>query len=77
MVVAVTAIEAAAGGADQPRVPQQSQVVGDQVLRLVDPGGQFADPVITLGERGEELPPQRMGGQSEERRWRRDEGPNL
>ena len=69
VVVAVAAVEAAARGGDQPAVAQQPQVVGDQVLRLVDPCHQLADPVVAVGEFGQQLPAQRVGGQPDERRW--------
>ena len=70
VVVAVAAVEAAATGGDQPTVTQQPQVVGDQVLRLTDPRHQFTDPVVAVGELGQQPPPQRVGGQAQERRGR-------
>jgi hypothetical protein len=68
VVVAVAAVEGAAGGVDQPRVPQQPEVVRDQVLRLVDPARQLADALVAVGERAQQLPPQRVCAQPQEHR---------
>ena len=43
-------------------------MVGDQVLRLTDQRHQFPDPVVAVGEFGQQPPPHRMGGQAHERR---------
>jgi hypothetical protein len=67
-VVAIAAVEAAAGGGDQSTIAQQPQMVGDQVLRLADQRHQLADPVVALGECGQEPPAQRVDGQAHKRR---------
>ena len=45
-------------------------MVGDQALRLVDPLDQLAHPEIAPGQRGQELPPHRVGCQPDEGRRR-------
>jgi hypothetical protein len=68
VVVAVASVVAAAGGGDQSAVSQLTQVVGEQVLRLVEQRHQIADPKVALGECREQLPAQWVGGQPDERR---------
>src|SRR6266540_2196696 len=68
VVVAVAAVEAAAGGGDQATVAQQPQVVGDQVLRMADQCDQLTDPQVAAGEFGQQPPAQRVSGEAYERR---------
>jgi hypothetical protein len=58
VVIAVAAVETAAPGCDEPGGTEQPQVVGDQVLWLVDERHQLADSVVAPGQRGEKPPAQ-------------------
>ena len=76
VVVAVAGVEAAAAGGDQPAAAEQPQMVGDQVLWLADPFDQLTNPVVTRSQFGQQLPPQRVGGQLRERRGYGIRGPH-
>ena len=69
-VVDVAAVGRAAAGADDAGAPELRQVVRDQVLRLADELHELADAAIAAAELGDELPAQRVGEQSEDRRRR-------
>jgi hypothetical protein len=67
-VVRVAPISRAATSEDESTVSELTQVVGDQVLWLVDELSQFPHRTITTNQFLQQSPPQRMGDQPHEPR---------
>ncbi len=66
VVVGVTAVVAAARGGHQPAVAQQSQVIGDEILRFAHAGRELTHPVVAARQLRQQPPPDWMGGKLQE-----------
>jgi hypothetical protein len=66
VVVAVAAVETASRRGDQAAVAQQAQVIGDEVLWLAGERHELAHPQVAAGQGGQQPPPHRVAGQTNE-----------